>query len=829
MEEPEQTETENINSSTHVDGQFRISVSRDGVVAYFSRLSPATGNGKNIALDQVLKKLKSQKVIYGIDQNKISQILQQLENGKLDINIASAENDQKKRQEVLCIAKGDPAVKGSDAVIEWHIPKARIEAGDYHPFPNELIATLTPPGNGQPGKNVFGQVIKPKPAHNNMLKTGANVKRVQVAERAELRAVTLGTLKMEAGVVQILSPVQIAEDRMTATINIEPPSNAKQSLEMAHVKQCLEMNGVRFGVCEESLQQALQVVNDSHQPQLAVVAAQGTKVVMGQDACIKWHLDLQAMSDKVQVVKPGELIATVALAVPSQQGMDVTNQPIPAGDIKQAELPQLDGLALALSGKQQILKAERYGYLEYDAAASPPALSIKPAITISDDKMEVFADIYAKSATGQAITNNDLASALTGAGIKHGVDAALLEALLDDAQQHGNNGIANQVVAHGTPPTHGKDARLVVYHEKHSTGLELTNGRIDFHEHSYPWNVEKGATVGYLLAFKPAIAGMTVLGKMIKAKPPKKLQPELKGLHCDDKGRLIADFDGALLIAGKHLTVVDLLVMNKDIGVRTGNVHCNTSVHVKGHIDPGYEVESKKDIIIERNVENAKVHSGGELVIKGGIRGQSSEVFAAGDVTTKFIENASLYVNGNVFVNRSIINSKVASNSNINVGDNPSKHCAVIGGELIAHAEITAVELGSSSFPRTIIKVGLTQESRRELNQLDDQISAKKDEVLHLNQIEYHYKTHPDKSNEELLHKVTVTRSVLMQEIANLGLLRSEINEKIEAALHPSVTVEKWVYPGVIIELGSHSFEVHSKLGPGKFTVHEDGIVFRPK
>src|SRR3546814_18643252 len=91
-----------------------------------------------------------------------------------------------------------------------------------------------------------------------------------------------------------------------------------------------------------------------------------------------------------------------------------------------------------------------------------------------------------------------------------------------------------------------------------------------------------------------------------------------------------------------------------DVGAQTGNVDSRIPVHVKGHVVAGYQVKSKKDVIVEHNVEDAIVRAGGSVVVKEGIRGHASEVFSPHDVPAGFIENASVFANGNISVRSSV-------------------------------------------------------------------------------------------------------------------------------------------------------------------------------
>src|SRR3546814_7059896 len=94
----------------------------------------------------------------------------------------------------------------------------------------------------------------------------------------------------------------------------------------------------------------------------------------------------------------------------------------------------------------------------------------------------------------------------------------------------------------------------------------------------------------------------------------------------------ISDWSSDVCSSDLRIAVAELLAVAGDVGAQTGNVDSRIPVHVKGHVVAGYQVKSKKDVIVEHNVEDAIVRAGGSVVVKEGIRGHASEVFSPHDV-----------------------------------------------------------------------------------------------------------------------------------------------------------------------------------------------------
>lgn len=557
-------------------------------------------------------------------------------------------------------------------------------------------------------------------------------------------------------------------------------------------------------------------------PKENLCIAAGEKPVLGEDGVLIWLLDEEQIKHNNCAVLPGEIIATYQPATSGKEGKNVLGKTIPT-KAGANNFPRMGiGIETSTTDKGEQYQAKWLGSIKYDVSGGSVALSVEPGVSISEDAMEVHLDIYAKSISDTPIQSSHIAALLETHGVRHGIDENAIQEALVKAEQLSSGkkiGSVSQVlVAKGVPVQDGKDARLVLSYDNKNAGMELAGGRIDFREKSYPWNVKKGDKVGYLLEAKNAADGRLVTGEVIEAKQPKEIEIELDGLHKDEHGRLIADKDGALIISTRSLYIVEVLEINGDIGQKTGNVHSDIPVHVTGFVEPGFKLESKREIIIDNNIEDADVRSGGDVLIKGGIRGMKSEVFAPGEVNVGFIENAKVFINGHLTVHGSIINSEIGSNGDIVVGAENAK-ASIIGGVVTAHNRIESACLGSKIYSKTIVKVGFSQETRREFNKLEADFEVKNKELEQLDQIEYRHKHYPMGDSQAILAKVAATRALKQQEIEAIKKSIEGIKQKIADAGGSKIVVKKSVYPGVTVSINEVSYDVTHEMGPGVFSL----------
>jgi len=815
-----------------VDGRFRLKVSRDKLAVYMEDLQVPSGGGSPVKAKQVHDKLKKLNVKYGIDNKKIDEILAELSEGRLpssepptqtDVN-ADECSEQLEEDSHLCIVKGDAPVPGRHALLQWHVDEEKAQ--DYVVLPGELIAIYSPPTQGEAGKSIFGKTVSAQPGRDDMIKPGEGIDQVKVDTNIEYRSKWFGTIQVEGNTITVSCPLKISEDNMSATVDLFLPSFESQALEFDHIIKILQQHEIIFGIKEDALTEALVTLNESSQPVSGLLIAEGTPVVHGCDAWFKWNVDYDENTERDYVMRAGVLIATRGLATTGEPGKDIHGNVTPATPGKDIAI-QIGGNIVEDEDSHE-LHSSTLGLLVCKTNEDAIQLSIDSGLRVAENAMEARLDLFKKSADGTAIELADITSLLEDSGIKYGIDEAAITEALESIDED-SSGCQDVLVAKAKPPRDGVDAEIVYTQAENIAGEKLAKGRIDFREHSRLWNFKKDDIIAHVTKVGDEEDGVNVCGEAIKAVPPNEMQLELEGAHLNDRNQIIADVDGTLIINGRHLSLTDLSVVEGDISQETGNIRSTNGVHVKGHVVAGFVLESEKSILIDKNIEDASVRAGRDIVVKGGIRGLKSEVYTPGEVSAGFIENADVFVNGNITVTGSIINSKVSSNSAITVGSKQSKHNAIIGGRITAQTMIEAFVLGSSACHETIVSVGFTQEAKQQQRDLKEAIEIKEGESAHLDQIKTHFKLHPKADSDEVIRKANTTQEVIKNDLESLEGQLSKVMEQIKQFENVRVIVHKKIFPGVVIKINEHTYEVNRDMSGGTFTLENEGIVYRPK
>lgn len=159
-------------------------------------------------------------------------------------------------------------------------------------------------------------------------------------------------IKLASGVfspVNEMSKVQVASDRMSATIRLFPPSNRGKLFNKSDLLGELSHAGIKFGIIDRVLEVLVKSPIFCHD----IVIAKGKAVVEGKDAKIEYHFDAQPLSkpklnedgtvDFHQLniftkVEKGQLLATLIPEENGEDGVDVLGNRVPPRKVRKAVL-----------------------------------------------------------------------------------------------------------------------------------------------------------------------------------------------------------------------------------------------------------------------------------------------------------------------------------------------------------------------------------------------------------------------------------------------------------------------------------------------------------
>jgi uncharacterized protein (DUF342 family) len=296
-----------------------------------------------------------------------------------------------------------------------------------------------------------------------------------------------------------------------------------------------------------------------------------------------------------------------------------------------------------------------------------------------------------------------------------GINEEAVRAIVDEPEYG-----VSKLIAEGTKPRNGKDARIQF---SFSTGgsqvnLREKNGRVDFRELNLIQNVVEGQILARKIPAEFGESGRTVTGKLLPAKDGADVRIDVgKNVHLSDNGAsAIADINGQVIFASGKLNVEEIMTVQGDVNLKTGNILFLGTVVVKGNVDDGFSLKAAGNIEIMGTVGKCSLDAEGDIIVHQGIAGKSAgKIISGKSVLSKFIENADVEAGDMVMVSDGIINSRIIANRKIIC---KGKRASIVGGHCMAAEEIDAKALGSIAGSETILEVGYDPKSKETLDRL---------------------------------------------------------------------------------------------------------------
>jgi len=814
--ESQTQETSGSDEEPSVNGWFQLAVPEDGLIVSVKKIVRHTGNGKPVKAIDILNKLKQAKVVYGLDRDAIDKLI-------------SAVDDNNIPEAPVVIAKSD-VENGSNGTIEWCIDGITDEGSTFLVVPDVKIAVKRLSSQGKKGKNVFGKDKNPRPGFDQQINNEEGVIHTQETDGIVVYECShAGLLHYKSGVLTVESGLDIADDKLQVCMDIHAGKviGLNREVTKADILKTLESAGIVNGIDHNKIESALKQAQSSGDVVKNVIVAEGDAPVNGEDETIEWVVDIQSEDINKRAVIPGQVVAHIKSNVHYKAGLDVFGEIISGEEGDAIYLECGSGIEEIKSPGLREYKSLRLGVVQFESEN----VSVKSGINISEDKLKVTMSLLRSDVAGDEgnILLQHVVATLNDYDVVYGIKADAIKLILENINREKKSKI-DLLVAEGEPAKDGVDARVEFDKELAVGGKILPNGEIDYHEKSYPWNVKINDVIGKLVPPIRSEDGRNVIGKELLANQVKDSEPELEGVVKEADGTLRITEGGILLVNGINFRVSDNLELDGDVCQKTGNIHSDKTVNIKGYVGAGFVVETKGDAIIQENVENATVTAEGSIIIKSGIRGTQSKIVAGHNIAAAFAENADLNATGDILIENSLINCNTSSQGLVQVGNNKSKKSILAGDVTQAIKGVEVAVLGSDSFNKTIVEVGAGIDAQMKLRELVDEILRAKKAISDVKKLHEHCCKNPKVQKEQnaLLLKLTGTLEQKNNEFDELLEEKAALAALMADSKDARIVVRSRVYPGVIIRIMNKVFEVKEERNSGVFLLKGEEIIYTP-
>ncbi len=346
-------------------------------------------------------------------------------------------------------------------------------------------------------------------------------------------------------------------------------------------------------------------------------------------------------------------------------------------------------------------------------------------ITLSTDAIEAYATI--EVAQGSPYPESVILEELAKEKVTFGIDENLVKQL---ASSSGERGVPI-LIAKGYKPSNGEDGSMEYFFDPDPKPQfeEKASGKVNFRETEILQSVKEGDLLAVRKPGTSGESGMTVTGVQISPKPgeetPLKAGRNTK-YEDDDKQRIISTLSGYARVSDRgEIEVVDVLRINGHIDMKTGNVRFDGDVVIDGDIRSGFSVIATRDVEVKGIVEDAEIHCGGKLIIRGGFIGTGKGLArVVGETHIKFLENQTIICDSDVYVAEEIIHAKVITSGNVYVKYGKG---TIIGGHIRAKKTIEAKNIGNYHYLKTLLEVGYDPKLDEVLDDVVTALNSKKE------------------------------------------------------------------------------------------------------
>ncbi len=264
------------------------------------------------------------------------------------------------------------------------------------------------------------------------------------------------------------------------------------------------------------------------------------------------------------------------------------------------------------------------------------------------------------------------------------------------------------LIAEGQAPVEAQDGEFVWFEEfEQKLKRWDTDEQADYYSMNSILTIDAGRRIGTLRPPVDGRPGRDIFGQEIQPRRRKGMPVVLgKGLRLADEqtGEVETEIAGRLEQDGHTIYMNDVLYVPRDVDFDSGNIDAVVDVHIRGVVKPNFTVRTTRNLLIEKDVESARLEAGGDITIRRGLFGQNSGfvVRAGGSFSAHLCDEAVVEAEGDVCVAKEIINSTIRTRGKLR-----ADNATVIGGEIHARNGAVVKHLGSEAGVPTRLAVGI--------------------------------------------------------------------------------------------------------------------------
>jgi uncharacterized protein (DUF342 family) len=443
-------------------------------------------------------------------------------------------------------------------------------------------------------------------------------------------------------------------------------------------------------------------------------------------------------------------------------------------------------------------------------------------VQVSADEMSAEVSI-APPLGGKPASRESVLLAFATAGVMFGIDELAVTRIC------GLGSCDGVLVAKGVASENGRDAVLEELIPKTIDREPKIdeNGLIDYREHGAITVVPAEAPLMRRIPATQGVDGHTVRGRVLPAKPghDAHFSSSLPGaqVSAEDPNLLKATMSGQPVRVKDGVTIEPVLLID-EVNMKSGNIHFDGTVHVKGEVIQGMKVQATGDIFVDGMVDGGLLEAGGNILVAGGVIAHA-KLRAGGSVTARFAEAAKIYAGTVIMLGDMALECDLEALNQIIVGTESPRRGRLIGGTVKVMLSLTVPLLGSAKGGTTTVVMGANSDLLEKYEALQKRIAEEKATEENFEKIIKQLTAIGDPKG--LLERVKASKQHALQVWGRSLAERSELDKQIELARTAKVMIGVGVAGSVNLSFGNVMTRLRRDFDAGTFSIDkEDHIVF---
>lgn len=342
-------------------------------------------------------------------------------------------------------------------------------------------------------------------------------------------------------------------------------------------------------------------------------------------------------------------------------------------------------------------------------------------INIAEDRLSATFNISSAIDRTKPITMMEISDKIKASGITTGISTDRIEKFINFPMYN-----TDIVFAQGEDRIDGVDGYFTPqfdFTKKQNKKVdENENSKLDFYSAlNDTISASRGQLLGIITPNIERKDGIDIFGNVLRGKNSRPTLIKFgDNVGVDEKHQVIAIEPGEIKWSDGQLWINKVLRIPR-VDIKSGNIKFGGSVIVDGDVLDGFTIDCEGDIYVKGKVGSCRLKSGGNVMVDQGIHGRRFDacvINAFGDVSSKFIEQATIDCYGDVTTNE-LINTKAFVRGNVEIISGAGK---IIGGECTCCGNIWANIIGNSA--NVLTKLNLIGKNilLQEMDDLDAEI-----------------------------------------------------------------------------------------------------------